>query len=74
MNIGSVIKELRQMKKISQEDLAEYLGVSTKAVSRWETSVSYPDITLLPLIANFFNVIATIEKNNVRPMKFEYKW
>lgn len=56
MNIGSIIKELRQKKKMSQEELAEYLGVSTQAVSRWETSVSYPDIILLPLIANVFNV------------------
>lgn len=56
MNIGSIIKELRQKKKMSQEELAEYLGVSTQAVSRWETSVSYPDITLLPFIANVFNV------------------
>ena len=56
MNISSIIKELRQKKKMSQEELAEYLGVSTQAVSRWETSVSYPDITLLPLIANVFNV------------------
>lgn len=56
MNIGSIIKELRQKKKMSQEELAEYLGVSTQVVSRWETSVSYPDIILLPLIANVFNV------------------
>ena len=33
MNIGSIIKELRQKKKMSQEELAEYLGVSTQAVS-----------------------------------------
>lgn len=56
MNIGSLVKELRQKKKMSQECLAEYLGVSTQAVSRWETSQCYPDITLLPLIANVFNV------------------
>ena len=56
MNLGLIIKELRQKKKMSQEEIAEYLGVSTQAVSRWETSVSYPDITLLPLIANVFNV------------------
>ena len=59
MNIGSVIKELRQIKKMSQEDLAEYLVVSTQAVSRWETSVSYSDITLLPLISNVFNVMVS---------------
>lgn len=56
MNIGSIIKELRQKKKMSQEELAENLGVSTQAVSRWETGVSYPDITLLPFIANVFSV------------------
>jgi len=56
MNIGSIIKELRQKRKMSQEELATYLGVSTQAVSRWETSVTFPDITLLPRIANVFSV------------------
>lgn len=56
MNIGTLIKELRQKKRMSQESLAEKLDVSTQAVSRWETSVCYPDITLLPLIANVFDV------------------
>lgn len=56
MNIGVIIKELRQTKKMTQEDLASLLGVSVQAVSRWENSVSYPDITLLPILASVFSV------------------
>lgn len=41
---------------MSQKELAENLSVSTQAVSRWETSVNYPDITLLPFIASVFNI------------------
>ena len=56
MNIGSNIKELRLSKGMTQEQLAEYTGVSSRAVSRWENSTTYPDITLLPVIANIFEV------------------
>ena len=56
MNIGQKIKELRQENNLTQEDLAEQLGVSFQAVSRWENSTTYPDITLLPIIANMFDV------------------
>lgn len=56
MNIGSVIKKLRTAQAVTQEDLAEYLGISYQAVSKWETSVGLPDITLLPRIAVFFGV------------------
>lgn len=56
MNIGQKIKELRQENGLTQEDLAEQLGVSFQAVSRWENSTTYPDITLLPIIANMFDV------------------
>ena len=56
MNIGLKIKKLRQKNTITQEELADCLGVSTQAISRWENSVTYPDITLLPLIANYFEV------------------
>jgi len=55
MNVGLKIKELRQNKKMSQEELAICLGVSTQAVSRWETSVTFPDITMIPKIAEIFN-------------------
>lgn len=56
MQIGMVIKKARLEKKITQEELAESLGVTTQAVSRWETSVSYPDITLIPSIANYLDI------------------
>lgn len=54
--IGKVIKDLRKEKGISQENLAQAMGVSVQAVSKWETQNSYPDIILIPEIAKFFNV------------------
>lgn len=56
MDIGKKIKALRLAKDIKQEKLAEYLGVSFQAVSKWETGASVPDISLLPNIAIFFGV------------------
>lgn len=56
MNIGLNIRILRKNADLSQEMLAERLGVTFQAVSRWERNESYPDITLLPAIANFFGV------------------
>lgn len=49
---GAVIKKLREKNKITQNQLAEALGVSDKAISKWETGESYPDITLLPISQN----------------------
>ena len=48
---GETIKRLREEKKLTQAALAEKLGVSDKAVSKWETGKSYPDITLIEPIA-----------------------
>lgn len=53
---GSVIKELRESKKLTQADLAQKLNVSDKTVSKWETGKGYPDITLLEPIASIFDV------------------
>lgn len=50
------IADLRKMKGIGQQDLAEVLGVSFQAISKWETGMTMPDITLLPSIAEFFNI------------------
>ncbi len=52
------IKKFRTLNKITQEQLAEILGVSPQAVSRWENGSAYPDITLLPVIAEYFGVTA----------------
>lgn len=54
--IGMNIKQLRQEKHIKQETLADAIGVSAQAVSKWETGASEPDIALLPKLAGFFGV------------------
>ena len=56
MNLGETIKKLRVKKNITQEQLAEYLNISSQAVSKWETNISLPDITLIPMLANIFDV------------------
>ena len=55
MEIGIKIKELRVNKKITQEELAKALQVSTQAVSKWENG-GCPDLELIPDIAAYFNV------------------
>ena len=54
--IGAYLKELRKEKGITQEELAEKLGVSGRTISRWETGFNMPDISLLVEIAEFFDV------------------
>lgn len=54
--IGDVIYKLRKEKELTQDQLGSFIGVSTAAVSKWESGISYPDITLLPVLATFFNV------------------
>ena len=49
-------KELRKMQELTQEQIAEMLGVTSQAISKWECGTSYPDIGLLPVIANMFKV------------------
>lgn len=56
IKIGKVIQRLRKERNLTQEQLAKFIGVSTPAVSKWESGNSYPDIELLPLLADFFNV------------------
>jgi transcriptional regulator with XRE-family HTH domain len=56
IEIGRKIAHYRKEKSVTQEQLANALGVSTAAVSKWETGSTYPDITLLPDIAAFFQV------------------
>ena len=50
------IKKLRKQKDMTQEQLAEYIGVSTQAISRWETGATCPDISALPQLAELFNI------------------
>ena len=56
LDLGNNIRQLRRQNHRTQEALAEALGVTSQAVSRWESSGSYPDMNLIPSIANFFGV------------------
>lgn len=56
IKISEMIKELRLQKGISQEILAEHMGVTVQAVSKWENGLSCPDIGGLPMLADFFGV------------------
>ena len=55
-NFGNRIKVLRRKMNLTQEELSERLNVSFQTVSKWETNASLPDITMFPILANFFNV------------------
>ncbi len=58
MNIyfGENLKNLRREKNLTQEKLADFLGVSFQTISKWERGDTYPDITMLPEIAGFFKI------------------
>ena len=56
MTFGQTIKALRREANMTQENLADLLSISPQAVSRWETDAAMPDISLLPPLANLFNV------------------
>lgn len=54
--LAQTLQNKRKELQVTQEILANYLGVSRAAVSKWEKGLSYPDITLLPKLATFFNL------------------
>ena len=56
LNIGETIKHLRKERDITQDELADILGVSSQSVSRWECGMCYPDMELLPVLSDFFGV------------------
>ena len=53
---GATITKLRKRNRMTQAALAKSLNVSDKAISKWETGLGYPEITLLPRIAAVFGV------------------
>ena len=56
MSVGTTIKKLRRERDMTQEQLAEYLGITANAVSQWECDKTSPDISQLPILANLFEV------------------
>ena len=56
MELGKTIKELRNRKEIKQDDFAAAVGVSVQTISRWENDVNVPDLSMLPILAKYFNV------------------
>ncbi len=54
--IGAFLKQLRNEKRITQEQLAEILGVSGRTVSRWETGTNLPDLSILMQISEYYDV------------------
>ena len=56
MELGKKIKQLRFKAGLTQEQLAEKLGIGAQSVSKWENAVAMPDITALPLLAEIFGV------------------
>lgn len=69
--LGKRIMALRKAAGMTQEQVAERLGVSPQAVSKWENDVSCPDVTMIPRIAQLFNVstdeLLGLKASTVRP-------
>jgi len=55
-SLGNRINEYRRQRNITQEQLAEAMGVTSQAVSKWENDISCPDISILPQLADYFSV------------------
>ena len=74
--IGEIIKELRTQRKITQQELAEQIGVTPQAISRWERDVGYPDITQIVPLAKSLGVstdeILGVSLNNDESLIKEY--
>lgn len=56
MRIGEVIRNYRKKENLTQEQVANYLNISTPAVNKWENGISYPDITLLSSLARVLKI------------------
>jgi Predicted transcriptional regulators len=81
INLSQNLKRLRHDKNMTQEELAKVLGISFQSISKWERGDGYPDITLLPVIANYFEIsIDTLlgndiisKENKIRAYRNEYE-
>lgn len=67
MKVADRIQNLRKIKGISQEQLAEAIGVSRQAVSKWESEQSTPDLEKIVLMSNFFDVTTDYLLKGIEP-------
>ncbi|MDE6313062.1 MAG: helix-turn-helix domain-containing protein [Lachnospiraceae bacterium] len=67
MKVADRIQNLRKIKGISQEQLAEAIGVSRQAVSKWESEQSTPDLEKIILMSNFFDVTTDYLLKGIEP-------
>lgn len=74
LEIGKNIRKRRREADMTQEELAERLGVSYQAVSRWENGTTYPDIELLPVLAGMFGCTLDELVGEVKDEKIERYW
>ena len=68
MNIADRIQILRKSRGISQEELAEKMGVSRQAVSKWESEQSSPDIDKIVLLSEYFDVTTDYLLKGIEPL------
>ena len=71
MNIADRIQHLRKVKGISQEELADKIGVSRQAVSKWESEQTSPDIEKIILMSDFFDVTTDYILKGIEPIPDE---
>ena len=64
------IADLRKQNRVTQQELADSIGVSFQTISKWETGVNMPDITILPLLAEYFKV-STDQLLGLKPLDGE---
>lgn len=75
MNIADRIQNLRKSKGLSQEELADKIGVSRQAVSKWESEQSTPDIEKIILLSDYFETTTDYLLKGIEPAnEFEKKW
>ena len=71
MNIADRIQQLRKARGISQEELADRIGVSRQAVSKWESEQSMPDVEKVLLLSDYFEVTTDYLLKGIEPVPRE---
>lgn len=73
MNIADRIQYLRKTKGMSQEELADQIGVSRQAVSKWESEQSTPDLEKIIIMSNLFEVTTDYILKGIEPVSYQNK-